>query len=298
MQWPPEELTLTIYEVAGDDPANLRLLIHAATQPDNSETFSSLIARNSPAGASAELYKREWLTSLWQTPLGTVYTCSMSGRIYSKAGDSWNESNLGAQVFLNSLWGIREEPIYVCGLDAASFIQEQGRWRTFSQGLTGDLKKVSGLGPDDLYILGSKGEIFHYGRREWARLESPTNQRLISILCVSPDEIYLCGRRGMLFRGSNNRWERLGNVEFTLYALARYQDALWVAGGTEGLFRLENGDLKLIRDVHAYGLHTAGGRLIAYGETSLHEFDGERWSSVTPDFLGLIKPYERLGAPE
>jgi len=283
-----DEITYTIYDVAGLDVDRIRLLVHVALEPDNALTFSSAVVRKDGRGIVLERVFNEWVTSMWQSPSGRIFAASMAGNIHTAVQDTWNMTNLGERVFLNNIWGLNDDHVYCCGMDGVLLARVGGAWSR-AEGLRGDLIRIGGTAENDLYILGEKGTIFHFNGSRWSALDSPTNRKLVYLLCVSKDLVYVCGRSGTLFRGSGNRWEQVRGYDSNLYSLVQFKNRIFVGAGLEGVLEVHGNEVVPFRkDTVAYGLQVIGDRLFAFGDTRMDEFDGQLWSRESFNFGSVI----------
>jgi len=166
----------------------------------------------------------------------------------------------------------------------------RGKWAAIDKGLEDDgdgvtgFESIDGFAEDDLWCVGWGGEIWHGTGRKWRQKDSPTNLILTDVCCAPNGRVYACGRNGMLLAGRGDTWEIIESPKLAhdLWALAWFQDRLYIASGTK-LYTLHDG---VVADVKFPGkdkpktftqLDAAHGWLLTIGSADVFRFDGTTW---------------------
>ena len=169
---------------------------------------------------------------------------------------------------------------------------------------------VDGFAEDDIYAGGEAGDCWHYDGENWRALDLPTNMDIKSICCAPDGQVYIGGSMGVLLKGrlaaiTGERWEQIelsgSSSDEDFSSLTWFQDQLWI-GGWHGTYRLEieKGQPMVKRYVFPDGgakqFSFSGGvcscddALMAWGESQVLLYDGERWTNFLISDMSISIP--------
>ncbi len=168
---------------------------------------------------------------------------------------------------------------------------------------------VDGFTENDLYAGGEQGDCWHYDGKNWRALDLPTNSNIRSICCAPDGQVYIGGSMGTLLKGrlgaDGERWQKIkfadSPSEEDFRSLAWFQGRLWL-GGWNGTYRLEqqHGQPVVQRYVFPDGgakqFSFSGGvcscdeALMAWGESQVLLYDGERWTNFLISDMSVSIP--------
>lgn len=212
----------------------------------------SWVMRNVPArdGAtttSIHLPTDTHLTDVWMSPTGAVYVSDSTRgavyrcpRLWPGEPEAWSQDLLPAAI--QGLWGFSDEYVYAWGGAGdrhPMFHWDGARWNDMpAPGF--EVYALHGLTPELFWAVGVEGQVAVCERGAWRAFPTPTGETLVSVFAVSPDEVYACGNQGSLLEGSHAGFGRIaeGPVPgLPLFAVAWWNDALWVGARQFGLLR-------------------------------------------------------------
>lgn len=284
-------LNFEIFSVVGLSASDLYLLLHINEEPDDWETYRAAVVRLTPDTEEVVYAVNAWLTSLAQSPSGNLYATSAKGDIHSCTDGQWQVISLGRRYSLNRIACLPDGSLVCCGSSAGVFQQNDTDWHLINDGLPVDcdLIAVGGLNTHYLYALGDRGIIFHWNGRQWSDVASPTNETLVNMLALSEQEVYFCGWHGAMFLKRGLSWTQFTGTDSYLYSLASYDGRILVGAASDGSLAIDGSTLTPFNEhVTATGLRVIGDRLIAFGESTIHTFDGQTWTRRDLDFSKLI----------
>lgn len=281
-----------IWEVYGDTPDNLWLLVHSEEDPDDTETFRASVVRVVGEKTWVERQLDTWTTAMWRSPAGTVYVGDMDFKIHINRGGEWTTMSVDAPS-TRDIRGFSDADVY-CSAWKGKFFRKSGdRWELFNDGMPKDanLYAIGGSEPRDLYVLGTKGTIFRNDGIRWTELDSPTDVTLTSMLSLSRERVYFSGANGSFLRLRDSVWDDLSllDKEIDLRGVANYRDRIYVGSHREILFVLEEDNLVPFRADVPASLRVIGDRLFAFGNNVIQQYDGDAWSRREFDFTGIIR---------
>jgi hypothetical protein len=158
------------------------------------------------------------------------------------------------------------------------------------------LKPVSllaaALAPDGtVWAVGEKGLVLPFRRGAWGTpIETFVESTLRAVIVNADGSLEICGDQGVVLSGMPDRLNRLSHsstADFT--AIARSKDGTLVVTTTAGEAGLYSGTDFVFSSLSGSKLNglaaTPSGTLVAIGNTTLHEFDGAQWKSLTPPVI-------------
>jgi len=280
-----------IWEVYGDNPDDLWLLVHSEEDPDDLESFRASVVRVAGEKVWVERQLDTWAMAMWRSQAGTVYVGDMNYTIHIHRQGEWSTIDVNAPS-TSDIWGFSDEAVY-CSARKGRFFRKLGdQFELFNDGIMdGDLSAIGGSDPTDLYVLGTEGAIFQNDGVRWTEVDSPTDVTLNRLLCVSRQDLYVSGRNGTFFHLRNTAWADLSlpNKEIHLRGIANYRDRIYVGSHLMELFVLEGNNLIPVKpDVQA-SLRVIDDRLIAFGNNVIQQYDGNVWTRREFDFTAIIR---------
>ncbi len=245
---------------------------------------------------------KRWLTGIWRSPSGVVWIADATGKavhrfpdVYDLSGRPPTESVLGA-VF-EGVWGLDDQNVFAWGMKksargqrgTAIFRFDGTSWVELpAPGF--DVIDMRGIAPDLILAVGVGGGVARWDGCSWTRFQTPTTELLCCVHAVGPDEFYACGHGGSILAGSLREWSKIGEMPQGLpaFAVAKFRDQLFVAGGPLGLFRHCGSarPLELIKPNIKATWFDARGDLVITCDTEIDgTADGEAFFGTAEDFL-------------
>jgi hypothetical protein len=222
-------------------------------------------------------------------------------------GSRWQYLDLPDTVAARGVWGLSEDLVYVWGGENHAFLTEwESPMRMFqcNRGALSEMptpnfliKSLHGTAPDCLYAVGADGNIAQWDGVAWRAAPSPVKGCLRSVFVVSPEEIWAVGDDGLVCRGRGLNFEIDGvqvpaapmSSDPALHAVAHFCGDLWLAAGTRGLWRKQDGAIRYEcaqPKVRALGLDARKNSLLACEFNRVSgTHDGESFLSAAEDSL-------------
>lgn len=275
-----EKHNASIVSITGESNDNLNLLANLYYEPFDSESVLSVVTSLShkPDVKGDTIYSTDtWCTSMDKSKGGILYVVSMEGELHIFRNMKWTVINLLCPDGLNSVWAASDYEAFAVGLKG-----EQVRVINEAVTLTRDpncrrLNAVHGTASSNVYAVGDDGLIFHFDGYAWTELKSPTASNLLAVLCISDKEVYVAGTAGALFKWDGVSWKRLVAPKIKITSLAMYQNVLYAAAGSEGVFILQKKGLQEVKKLLLYRLKTIDNLLFGVGNRLVAQFDGTNW---------------------
>jgi len=236
-----------------------------------------------------------WLTDLWHSPTGGVFSSFVNGRVVrnlepTSPPDAWTTDTLSGT--LAGIWGLADDLVFTWGQrDGKPYML---RWdgKVWAEiGVPGFVVAVHGIRPDLIYAVGREGLLARWDGNAWSALASPLASTLSAVFVSSDDETYACASSGQLLAGSTHGWAPIASHARMLHAVARFAGSIWVGGGPDGLLRLDGGQLVPLKpNIKAKRLDArAGGLLITAPDAVVETRDGQRfWGQKIDGFSGIV----------
>ncbi|MBZ9708667.1 hypothetical protein LB543_18265 [Mesorhizobium sp. ESP7-2] len=217
-----------------------------------------------------------WLTSIWRSKTGWLYVTDADGNVRIYDGAGWTVSQASAQA-LTCIWGLSDTEVYAAGDEGVVYRWNGTAWSAFSPPLGGVIFSIRGVSGRDLYACGTNGLLWHFDG-SWTRIQLPTNQRLLGLLALTASDILVCGAGGVLFRGSDINWNDVSQPGHDFHSLADYRGAIYLAGGSEGVFRFDGTAITNVKNtITSYRLVSNASYLASAGDVIAARFDGQSW---------------------
>jgi len=227
-----------------------------------------------------------YLTDVWVSPSGSVYTAGRSGIVYKCDGSS-NEQihDLPGGEFSN-VWGTDDNNLYVVGTtdtNGTLLHYKDGLWQEEYVWPDRCFGGVWGSSADDVYSVGC-GELLHFGGVAWQELQMEFEFKAGRIWGTSADDIYAVGTNVYHYDGISWSLVNTGVEEGGVDVWGRGPDDLFYVG-PEGVVVHYNGDrwidVSISKDVD---LEAVGGTV--NGEVFIV---GNTWKSGS--FVGKVYRY-------
>lgn len=177
------------------------------------------------------------LRAVWSSASGLVVAAGTEGTIIRRSGGTWTVDPRPARDALFGLWGASDTDIFAVGLDGTILHYDGAEWTPMESPTDEILAAVDGTSSDDVYAAGANGTILHYNGTAWSVVASGTTELLQSV-CADCGPAF-AGTNGIVLRRTNGGWSRT-RIDGSpwLYAIARGDDAEWVAGAA-AIFRYD-----------------------------------------------------------
>lgn len=265
--------------VAVDDRGALySLAVYTDGEGFNSYVYkaSDVADRTGPNVQTELLDIQLWLTAIWRSETGRLYVTDEEGharRFDGSAWDVWPVSSRG----LTCIWGLSDAEIYAAGDEGVVYRWDGTAWAPFSPPLGDTVFSIHGTSGRNLHVCGADALFWRYDG-SWNQIELPTNQRLLGVLALTASDVLVCGGGGVLFRGAVDTWDDISQSGTGFHSLAVYRDAIYLAGGAAGVFRLEDGEAVNVKDtIASYSLVANADYLASAGGVVAARFDGKAW---------------------
>ena len=128
--------------------------------------------------------------------------------------------------------------------------------------------------------MSRKGTITQFSGIHWVLLDSPTTADLNSLHSLPNGTVWIVGSNGTALFGNEKAWKTFAFDEEDLLDVVAFSNAMYVAAGTRGLYRIDGESLVAVRDdIEANRLTSDGLHLYVSGGEAVHMFDGRAWHS-------------------
>lgn len=220
----------------------------------------------------------DWLADMWIAPNGTIY-CPGEDLIHYRSRGTWRSTDLPTESVLSSVWGLANDDVYAVGKGCILRLTGNA-WTYLWRGSKRYVDRIAGR-ENDLYAVGRRGLVVHYDGQSWRVVDFPTNENLNAITIVNGD-VWIVGAHGIVSRGDKDRWLLLEFEEVDFLDVIPHRGEVYIAGGEDGLFRVDGEDLIVERDdVVAGRLASDGSTLYVSGGSTISSFDGKKWKEYT-----------------
>ena len=241
--------------------------------------------------------KRGWLTALWRTAGGTVYTTDAFGKVFHFEAPERERPNLRTvplEGTLTGIWGLNDAELFVWGRSRGQPIMYRGARDTWARiPSPGPVLAMHGVSPELIFAVGETGLIARWNGSAWQPMASPSSSVLSSVFAVSEQEVYACGTGRELLRGSAYGWTKVLEHNAPLRAIAKWQDRIWVAAGEpDGLSVLENDKLVSLKPKILATRFDARGDLLmsCLQKTAFTKNGKDFWSVPIEPFRKMVEP--------
>jgi hypothetical protein len=239
---------------------------------------------------------------LWQSQSGRTFVSVAGGGVWRFAPRVQGTQS-AAPVFdelpaaIAGVWGVDSNCVFAWGElgNEPKMFQWGGvRWDEIAS--PGKVNAVHGTARDFVYAVGADGLIARWEGAGWTTAPSPTKSMLSSVFVASQDEMYAVGAGGSVLEGSLYGWSEVLVRDSQLYAVAKWKDKVWVAGGPDGLFTLAGNKLAPYRPDVTAERFDARGTLLISAKTEILEPAEEEKKFRSSGLAGFIKLAEPLPA--
>lgn len=233
---------------------------------------------------------------LWRSDAGRVHVTTLGrAHTFTPDGDGWRRATSPLPGIYTALWGADEDCAFGVGLhDTARW--DGTAWRT--EPSPGPMLAIHGASRDLVLGVGLRGLVARWDGAAWRPLEPPCDDDLVAVHVAGDDDVWALDAKGTIYSGGLLGLRPVLATGKKLRAVARFQGAVWVAVDGEGLFRIELGALKLVKDTFKpVRLEARGELLCASPEAIVGTRDGAAFKgTVLKAAVAVIEPTAPLGA--
>jgi len=219
----------------------------------------------------------DWLADLWMMDDGTLLAPGEDD-LHIYGNDKWINAELPIDSTPSSVWSISDQ-IFVTG-EGCILQQTAGGWVNLLKGTDQYIDRMHGISKNYLFAVGRRGTIAHYDGARWSLLDSPTSADLNSLHVLPNGDVWIVGSTGTALCGNSKKWDVLSFNDEDLLDVVAFSQSVYVAAGTDGLYRIQEDSLVLVRDdIEANRLTTDGRNLYVSGGNAVYLYDGQSWES-------------------
>ena len=239
-----------------------------------------------------------WLTGCWRSENGTLWVSDAFQQVLCNR--RIQDEDFGVKSFetypveasLHGIWGVSDACVFTWGtrFDKGAFSYPVFQWNgnVWKEMPTPgfEVMAMHGLAPDFVYAVGHDTGIALWNGSAWRRWAAPGPELLTSVFVASQEEAYAVGVHGSVLQGSPYGWAKIAQSPFSpipLSAVAKWQEQLWVGGGTSGLLRRvgKTDQLEVVKpNVHAIGFDARHELVISCSDRISGTADGVNFSSI------------------
>lgn len=242
----------------------------------------------------------DWLTGCWYSPHKRCFFVSSQGYVTvfsdpesDKPGQE--EQQLDAALF--GVWGLSDDLVFAWGERGGQGVVFRGDGRVWQEmpAPPGLVIAMHGLRPDLLVAVGAQGLLARWDGRQWIPVELPAGLVLNAVWVVSEDEMFACGPSGILMEGSVHGWAQRLRSEHRLFGVARFANDLWLGLGPDGLGRLDQQRIEIVKPNIPSNMLDARNELVVTSRLGfVHSRDGKQFSLTAREVLGAVAGKARL----
>jgi hypothetical protein len=107
----------------------------------------------------------------WESPTGTLWISTYSGKILRLQGDSFVESFSSRSAEVLHLWGTSDNDVWTVG-DAVFLHFDGTAWTQFESTVPGGIESIAGSSSSDVWAVGAQMAMVHWDGTRWSRPES------------------------------------------------------------------------------------------------------------------------------
>lgn len=209
------------------------------------------------------------LNAMWSSPSGNLWVVDDQGDVFTTAevnfiAPPYQHLKFNSGYFdvqwhvteaykgqLNSIWGTADNDVWVTSFNGPALHWDGKDWTEYAlpQAPTG----IDGSASDDVYIVGYHGNIHHFDGTEWHKLALPehirSDEAFTDVKVLSAERVYITGRSGCLLVGNaHTGFKDIGHAQYTWYGVGELAGRIFLAGGTQGIFELVDGQFVCLKD--------------------------------------------------
>ncbi|RBP80720.1 hypothetical protein DET47_1048 [Shewanella putrefaciens] len=209
------------------------------------------------------------LNAMWASQEGNLWVVDDQGDVFTTAEVNFSvpafkhlkhtngTSNVNWHVTeaykgqLNGIWGTTDNNVWVTSFNGPALHWDGKDWTEYAlpQAPTG----IDGSASDDVYIVGYHGNIHHFDGTEWHKLALPehirSDEAFTDVKVLSAERVYITGRSGCLLVGNAHAgFKDIGHAQYTWYGVGELAGRIFLAGGTQGIFELVDGQFVCLKD--------------------------------------------------
>lgn len=245
------------------------------------------------------------LTEMWRSPTGQVFIAETEGRVHHNpdprpGAAPWRIYEV--PFLVRGVWGMGEELVVAWGIrdSQPQLCQYDGHEWTMEPAPPVLPLCIRGLGADSLLAVGHDGRIARWDGEAWQELESPVRSR-IGGLHVTAERAVACTSEGELLVGKGDEWSVAARWKGPLRDVAIWRDEVWAASTSDGLLKVMDGELQVVRSsIRSHHLLAADALLQSSDDLVGMTEDGKTFVGFRLDgFVQAISavPYARTATP-
>lgn len=234
-------------------------------------------SRTKPNETIRLLDTEAWLTAIWRSPSGRLYVGDSEGNLHHYRDNAWQVVNISTGA-ITCMWGSADDEVYAAGDEGVVYRWNGAAWAAHSPALGATVFCIGGWAGNGLYACGGNGLLCRYDGNDWKKIELPEKQDLTGVAMADKNNVWVCGKGGALWHSADATWPPLPRTEHDFYALAHFQDTLFLSGGAKGVFCMQDGILTSVKDtIPSYRLDANREFLASAGANVAARFDGNVW---------------------
>lgn len=274
------ECVTSVNGISVDDAGRIDSIVSIS---DGENVYSRLtriedIAKNVSRDDVGEIYGGNFLlTAIVRTKDGTYFLSDAGGRVHTGAAEKWTSESVCEGRGLRCLWVSDDDDVYAAGTEGVVYRRAKDAWKPVSPPLGDWISAIGGSTHSNVVVVGDKGLAWRFDGATWKRIELGTKASLRGIVWTEPS-FMISGAGGALFRGSGDRWDDVSPGGSDAFRMTSYAGDVWVACGKEGVGRLEDGKVTIVRSTFAaFQIEATSKYLVAAGNNIVARFDGKDW---------------------
>lgn len=281
------ELDVSVAGLVGAALDDLHVVVTISPRGGDAEEIESLLATLSyqdPIRWEAQATYRGWITDLARDERGTVYQVDLDGNLRVGYGDSGRRLALPARRGLTSAWVCSPSELLVCGPGALGHVR-LAPGRTIADFLDddgpGEARVVAGppgaRHPSGAIAVGTRGALWQKDDDGWTAHETAAVETLMDVAWQDGERAYVVGADGGVFLWDGGALREIARADVTWRSAACWRGALYLAGGPEGVFRLDGTTLVPVKALPLYHLRVVADHLFGWGGSLVVRHDGDAW---------------------
>lgn len=225
--------------------------------------------------------------TIWCSPEGDVHIALPNKLLWMKKhGDTWIKTEFAAPDTLFEIWGRFNNEAFAWGLHKL-FHWNGATWN--ESPFPGEIYAMHGAEKGTVTAVGRFGLIVRWDGTTWQKLPSPTNEDLVSIHVVDEKHMLIAGKPtygtnyvAHLHEYDATGWKNLLEIKDPMKGPALMSDRLFVTNEKQGLFALENGNLRAIYEpFHPMRIECRRDLIVSAPDRLVFTKDGETFEMLS-----------------
>lgn len=278
-----EEINHIIDVAEGGDRGRIYGVLTSYAETDAINAVGQVVCYwwTDPTGSDARsvLRTNDGLCTIWASPQGNLWVGSVWGRVWTTANVNWDPAAVAGLQFFDedndhewkcteiprrdnggrfnvaAIHAVTDDDVHIGTFEGRMLRWDGTQWTFTLWENTRPVIRMHGTAANNVWAVGRDGLVLHWGGTQWRTVPLPgdatAGQVLTGVWARSEDEVYICSTSGTIFHGNHHGLERLGEYPHSFYGIVEFGDAMWLAAGDNGVWKLLGNRIEQVKDTFA-----------------------------------------------